>query len=140
MKLDPEGMYSFHYRPVGVGKINQFDRNPLIFILNIDKGLLLGLNIHWIPKIHRAEFISQVNEIMGKTKVVGKKRERQRLLYILLKKPKFKNGMEAVRKYYISHMSAIQEVPRVKWDSVLGIKRFEADIRNKSNGYYKEKK
>ena len=100
--------------------------------------MVLGVNIHWIPKRSRAEFIANVDEIMGKTVGVGKKRERMRLFYTLLRKPKFRVGMEAIRLYYISHMSAIQEIARPKWNIVLGISSKFADIRYKKDGYEKK--
>lgn len=137
MKLNTEGLYNFHYRPVGLGKINQYDRNPLIFILDIQGGIVLGVNLHWIPKAQRNNFVLEVEYIMGKTKTVGKKRERQRLLYTLLKKPLFRAGMQAVRKYYLNHMSALREIPRNSWKNLAAIKGIESDIRHKENSYKK---
>jgi len=133
-----EGMYSFSYKPIGLGKLSVYDRKPLIFILDISGGILLGLNIHWIPRNQRQAFIDNVEEIMGKTVIKANgKRERIKLIYTLLKERRFKNGMQAVRKYYLNHCSAIQEVAKTKWNQVLGIPRYDSDKRLKSNNYQK---
>ena len=131
-----EGMYFFRYKPKGLGRLSVYDANPLIFILDISGGICLGCNLHWIPKIHRANFISNVEDIMGKTILkANKKRERIRLIYQLLKQPKFRNGLQAVRKYFLSNISAIQEIPKTAWLDVLGIPKYQSDKRSKDNGY-----
>lgn len=139
-KLDPEKMYNFKYTPKGLGTLNQYDRSPLIFILDIQGDTLLAVNIHWIEKGKRFQFIEDVKEIMGKTIGAGKRRERIRLFYTMLKKPKFKAGMLAVRRYIVANISNIVEVQKHKWDYVLGISSKWADIRRKENEYKKEKK
>ena len=133
-----EGMYGFSYKPIGLGQLSVYDKKPLIFILDMSGGQLLGCNLHWIAKIHRQSFIDSVTDIMGKTIIkANKKRERIRLIYTLLKQPKFRNGLQAVRRYFISGMTSIEEIPKDKWNNILGISKFQSDKRLKSNEYKK---
>ena len=135
MKLDPESMYSFKYDPKGLGTLPQFDKHPLIFILDIQGKYLLAVNTHWIPKTKRSDFIQDVKDIMGKTVGTGKKRERMRLFYTMLKKPKFRIGEMAIRKYIIANISHMVKVPKTKWDYLLGISKYWEDVRYKDEDY-----
>ncbi|NCP97778.1 hypothetical protein GW796_05995 [archaeon] len=139
MKLNPEKLYNFKYTPKGLGKLEEYDKNPLIFVLDIQEPYLLAVNVHWIPKNHKFKFLEDLQEIMGKTIGRGKKRQRFKLVYTMLKKRPYKAGILAVRKYIIKNITGIKEVPQEKWNYVLGIDRYTADIRRKSNMYKKKK-
>jgi len=135
MNLDYEKMYSFRYKAKGEGTLDKYDKAPLVFILDIQGPYLLAVNIHWIPKQHRQEFINKAEEIIGKTKTVGKKTVRMRLMYQMLKEPKYRVGLEAIRKYLTSNMSAIKSIPKVKWEIVLSIKTYKMRIAKKEDNY-----
>lgn len=135
MRLDPEGLYNFKYTPKGLGTLEKFDHNPLIFVLDIQGDYLLAVNVHWIPKNHKFKFLVDLQDIMGKTVGRGKKKQRFKLIYTMLKKRPYKAGILAVRKYLVKNITGLREVPKEKWDYVLGIDRYTADIRKKANKY-----
>ena len=135
MNLDYEKMYSFRYKAKGEGYLEKYDKAPLIFILDIQGPIILAVNIHWIPKHQRQDFINKAEEIIGKTKTVGKKLVRMRLMYQMLKDPKFRNGLQAIRKYIIKNMSSIKSIPRTKWEIVLSIKTYKMRIAKKEDNY-----
>lgn len=135
MNLDYEKMYSFRYKAKGEGYLDRYDKSPLIFILDIQGDIILGINIHWIPKNQRQDFINRAEEIIGKTQKIGKKYQRMRLMYQMLKEPKFRNGLQAVRKYITSNMTLIKPIPRAKWEIVLDIKKYRMRIAKKNENY-----
>jgi len=135
MNLDYEKMYSFRYRAKGEGTIDKYDRAPLIFILDIQGDSILGLNIHWIPQKLRQDFINKAEDIIGKTKTVGKKHIRMRLMYKMLQEPKYRNGLQAVRRYIIKNISTLRSVPRIKWEIVLSIKTYRMRVATKEKWY-----
>ena len=124
-KLDT--LYSFSYRPVTPKhKLLVWDAKPLIFALDITKDKVLGINLHWVKKVHQQEFLEEVEKIILKSK--GKK-EKIRLTYSLLKKPKFSYALKGIRLYYISRMTHLIIIPKVKWPMVLQYKKFQSKIK-----------
>ena len=121
MKLDYNGLYTFRYLAKGEGQLHVYDKTPLIFILDIRDNNILGCNLHWIKnKDHRLEFFNSVLEIMDKTHTVGKKKERMRLTYQLLQKPKFRSGLQAIRMYYFRGVTRLSNIPETRWTSIMG--------------------
>lgn len=120
MRLDYNKIYYFRYKAIGEGKLHVYDKTPLIFIVDIRPNSILGVNLHWIPKKDREDFFDSVVAIMDKTKTIGKKHERMRLTYELLKKPKFRVGLQGLRMYYVSGMSYIKEIDEAQWNIVIG--------------------
>jgi hypothetical protein len=123
MRLD--SLYNFRYEDPKT-KPHVWDRNPVVFILDITKKSMLGVNIHWIPKDYRADFIDEIASIITKSK---SKHEKARLTYMLLKKPKYKRALLGIRRYIISRMKGVTEIPKKKWDKVLEKKRWKPDIK-----------
>lgn len=133
-----EGLYSFIYDPKGKGILKVYDRRPLIFILAKVGGIILGLNLHWIARNERTRFVDSVIEIMNQTeKGKGGKSKRLRLVYSMLKQPKFRSGLNAIRKYYVSRCSSITEIPKKKWTLILKLDKYDSDKRMKVNDYKK---
>jgi hypothetical protein len=130
MQLNYNGLYSFHYKPK-TQNLSIYDRCPLVFLLDINSKSWLAINMHWIPKTYRDEFIVEVKAIMAKTLLVGKKRERCRLTYILLKQPKYKRALLGIRRYLFSNISKLHSIPEARWDSVLTIKKYRASYVTK---------
>lgn len=135
MRINPEGMYNFKYDPKGLGVLHKYDMNPVIFILDIQGPYLLAVNVHWIPSKDRADFILDLQKAMGKTTGKGRRRERFRLVYKLLKQGRYHKGYVAIRKYIKTRMLALQEIPRDKWYHVMGVSKYSADVRFKANDY-----
>lgn len=112
MKLNYNNLYTFRYNPISLGKIEVFDKTPVIVLLNIDRDSILAVNFHWIqPKHERLEFFYNVMDIIQNNISEAKKQQRYRLTYELLKKPKYRQGLQAIRMYYLSGITALKMVP-----------------------------
>lgn len=126
MRINYNGLYYFHYKPTT--NVHLYDKHPLIFVLDMNSRSILGVNIHWIPKHYREEFIEQVEDIMSQTIQIGQKRQRARLTYQLLKQSKYKIALQGIRRYIVSSITKIEPIPEKKWDKVLKKKKYKAKI------------
>jgi hypothetical protein len=139
MKIDYNKVYSFRYKAIGEGTLPVYDKTPLIFIIDIRPDSILGLNMHWIAKPHRIELYENIMDVMKKTNTVGRKKERMRLTYNLLRKPKFRTGLEGLRMYYMSGITQMKELTPEQMAVILGRygRYFEYRMRKvyKKNNY-----
>lgn len=127
MKIKLDSLYSFNYRPITPKhRLLVWDAKPLIFALDIGPRMILGINLHWIKKMHQQEFLDEIHKIILKSKG---KRDKIRLTYTLLKKPKFRYALEGIRLYYSSRISHLTFIPERKWHQVLNYKKFDAKIK-----------
>lgn len=123
MQLKFNRLYYFRYKAIGEGKLHVYDKTPLMFILDIRPTSILGLNLHWIPAKQRSDFFEEIREIMSKTHMVNKKRERMRLTYQLLLTPKYRLGLQAIRMYYITGMTQVKDVPEPQWNIIFKVQK-----------------
>lgn len=136
MKLEYNKLYMFRYKAIGEGQLHVYDKTPLMFILDIRPTSLLCINLHWIPPKQRPDFFAEIRDIMSKTHMVHKKRERMRLTYKLLLKPKYRLGLQAIRMYYLTGMSQIKNIPEVQWNIIfMSGRSFRMRKVYKSNDY-----
>ncbi len=127
MKINLNSLYMFNYRPITPKqKLLIWDAKPLIFALDVNSKMMLAVNLHWIKKYHQQEFIEEIQKIVFKSK---QKRERIRLTYTLLKRPKFKYALEGIRLYYISRITHFSYIPEHRWNLVLKYKKYDAKIK-----------
>jgi hypothetical protein len=138
MRLDYNKLYHFRYKAKGEGQLHVYDKVPIIFIIDVrPNNSILAVNFHWIPFRIRRKFFDAVREIMDKTEMVGKKVERMRLTYELLKKPEYRTGLQAIRMYYVQNMTAVKVIPEATWNLVFGygIKEYRMRKVYKRTGY-----
>ena len=85
VKLQYKNIYFFRYKAKGEGKLHVYDQAPLVIFLDIRRNDALGINIHWIPRNKRQQFIDLVLELSEK--VIQKKivRYLPRLYYLQVK-------------------------------------------------------
>lgn len=43
-------------------KTQTYDRTPLIFVLGVSRGYVLGINFHWLPLAHRLYLIKHIKD------------------------------------------------------------------------------
>jgi hypothetical protein len=127
MKFLQDQLYSFKYRPITPKQILKvWDAKPLMFALDISPTKILGINLHWIKVQHQQEFLDEIQKILLKSK--GNK-DKIRLTYLLLKKPKFRYAIEGIRLYYASRITNLQAIPESKWSLVLKYKKYKEKIK-----------
>jgi hypothetical protein len=127
-KFNYNSIYFFRYNNPKT-KPHIWDKAPLVMPLYVARGMMLGLNIHWIPAGLRAQFINLVLELGEKTKKTGQWKKLPRLLYDMLKNGRFRFAIMGIRKYYVSRITNIQEIPPSLWDKL-----------NPSSGTFKARK
>lgn len=127
-KFNYSSIYFFRYNNPKT-KPNIWDKAPLVMPLYVSKGMLLALNIHWIPTGMRLKFIALLVELGEKVKKTGQWKKLPRLFYDMIKNGRFKFAIMGIRKYYISRITNIQEIPPELWDKL-----------DPSSGRYKARK
>jgi len=133
-KISHSSMYYFRYvHPAGEGKLNVFDKAPLVIPLDWNRKSMLAVNVHWLPRGTRMKLIQQVLAVAEQRRN-GKKLPK--LLYSMVKyDPNFRFAMQAIRRYHIGRITNWTEIPPEKWEHALGVTRFRARKAYKAKGY-----
>lgn len=119
-------LYSFYYKPITPKhKLIKWDARPLIYVLDNRKGMILGVNIHWIKPIHQQEFIEEVEQIIQKSRL---QREKIRMTYMLIKR-KYRYALDGIRLYYIKQISQMNQIPKEKWPQVLHYRKYQMKLK-----------
>lgn len=113
----PGRLYHYIYDPKHKETLPYYDKFPLMLFLEpVDNKSVYGLNLHYLPILHRAQFFSKLLEF--KNNKAYDKYTKLQLSYELLKnsskhaafKPTFK-------RYLLSHIrSNIMEIPAEYWE------------------------
>jgi len=141
-KLKDNAIYFFRYKnPAGKGKLKVWDTAPLVIPLDVTRKSLLAVNLHWIPKNQRADFVDFLLKYFATGKLGGKRMKRSKLYYGFIKSGKVRWAMVAIRRYHISRITNMVEVKKEDWDKVLGKRRYKARfaydnfIKNLTRGF-----
>ena len=119
-------LYHFRYDPVTRDKLSYFDKSPMILSLGQDKkGLEIGLNLNFLPKVARYWMVGQIFKIYEKFIINATKgnnwrrasdQEEVQLDYKLLEANLGKWGLgHCVRRYYLNKMSEIAVICYEDW-------------------------
>jgi hypothetical protein len=122
-----------------MGKLDVFDKSPLVVPLGISIGYLIGINLHWIEKTERKKFFKFA--YLRYQKAISKITSKSALakfpfvLYTEMKKLKtFQKGLGAIRKYIISRITSLIEVPESEYPNIFTTK-YRARFAYKDKGY-----
>ena len=129
-KLKDNSIYFFRYKnPAGKGRLKVWDTAPLIIPLDITSKSLLAVNLHWIPNNQRADFVDFLLKYFAAARSGGKRYKRTKLYYSFIKSGRVKWALVAIRRYHLSRITNLQEVPKDMWDKVLGKRKFKAKFQ-----------
>lgn len=130
-RIQGNKIYFFRYKnPATRGKgLEVWDTAPLVIPLDVTGKSLLAVNLHWIPSQYRHQFVAFLFEYFKKSKMGGKKFKRTRLYYNFVKKGKVMWALVAIRRYHISRISQLQEVPKDKWDKMLKLRKYRGKFK-----------
>lgn len=114
MKITLDNIYYFKYSdPITKPKI--WDLMPVVIPLMVNSKHLLAINLHFIPTAFRTKFIQTIYHAAETIQEPRKKaRMKLRLTYEMLKNGPYKYALQGIRKYLISRMSNIQEIPMIQ--------------------------
>lgn len=113
-------MYLFVYDAKNKATLPFFDKYPLVFPIEFYSNGFLGLNLHYLPPLARANLLNSLkatannNKYDDTTKLV--------LSYEILKlhSIKFQGYQSCIKRYLFSHMrSSFQQVEASDWDKAV---------------------
>lgn len=129
MSLKFTSIYAFRYNNPSTKNLPVWDRAPLVIFFGITKTSAIGINIHWIPAPFRKQFIGMLLEAAERITKGKKTKIIPRFYYDMLKNSKFAFARKAVRRYHVSRITSIQELPPELWQKI-----------NPSSGKFKPRK
>lgn len=117
--IEPGRMYLFNYDAKLKDVLPYWDRFPLIFPFSVESDHFLGINLHYLPLIYRAQLMDALYDITNNKKF--DKSTKLKISYELLKNTaKFKNFKPCVKMYLNGHVkSNFLLVPSDEWDIAL---------------------
>lgn len=127
-RLEYDKIYYFRYDNPSTKNLKVWDKAPLVIALDITPKSLLAINVHWVPPKVRPLFIEFLVQYFKDAKRPGTRRKALRLWYGRMKSnAALRPFLVALRRYHISRIKNLQEIPKEKWDAVHKNK-FKANI------------
>lgn len=120
-------MFMFFYDPKMALELPYFDRFPLVIPIEFYKDGFLGVNLHYLPPLHRAKLLDAMLNIMGKQYI----NERKRLFMsyeILRGYSRTRMFQPCLKRYLYTHVrSRFYQVEPENWQIavLLPTERFE---------------
>lgn len=119
MVMKPGHMYTYLYDAKWKDKLPYWDKFPLIFCIDLYKDGWLGMNLHYLPILARAEFMRKLLAITNNE--TFNERTRLKLSYEMLKKStKFKEFWPCLKRYLAGQVrSNILRINSTEWEPML---------------------
>lgn len=102
----------FKYRPSEKTKF--FDQYPLIIVLGFNKGVIQGLNLHYVPPIDRIKLILLMNSLIYNQKEQDIQKVRVKILSLLNKKIFAKYVGTIVNNYTLQNIQGKPKITNAK--------------------------
>lgn len=125
-------LYFFRYNNPATPNLPVWDKAPLVIPLEVKGNSMLGVNIHWIPREQRREFMEFLIEYFGVNDSNTLRRKKVRILYESLKRGKVRWALVAIRRYHINRITSMREVPKDRWDRVLKLPQYKSKLQYQS--------
>jgi hypothetical protein len=118
-KTDIGRMYHFFYDPKTKETLPYYDKFPLIFVVERYDDGFLGINLHYLPPLYRAQLMDALYSIEITQNAPDAKK--LKLSYNILKSAsKFKYFKPCVKRYLFSQVrSRYLYIPETEWDIAL---------------------
>lgn len=127
VKPTPGKLVMFQYDAKHKDTLPYWDKFPVVFPLELYKDSYLGINLHYLPPVHRIRLLDALYETANNEKY--DKTTKLRISYQILKSAaKFRYFKPCIKQYLYSHIkSQLVEVPADEWDYVvfLPLARFQ---------------
>lgn len=109
-------LFMFVYDPKLKKQLPYYDRFPMIFVLEVRGGSLLGLNMHYLPINRRLRLFNRLIELLNDDNM--DENTRLRLSYIAIKdSSKFQSALSLIREYKAKYIrSKLLEVQPQDWE------------------------
>lgn len=112
-------MYLFEYDPKHKKTLPYYDIYPLIFPIDFYPDGFLGINMHYLPPIARAQLMDSLYSLLNNTRFDA--RTKLNISYQILKgASKYHYFKPCVKRYLYSHVSSrFMKIQPIEWDFVL---------------------
>lgn len=112
-------MFMFVYDPKLREQLPFYDRFPMIFIIEFRRDGFLGINLHYLPHVLRAQLYNTLTVLLNDTSMNDN--TRLRLSYQAIKNAtKFHNALPLIREYKAKYIrSKVLEVHPRDWEIAL---------------------
>lgn len=117
--VEPGKMYMFVYDPKYKETLPYYDRFPLIFPIDVSGGYILGLNLHYLGYMQRAQLMDALYTLTNDTTLNAD--TKLKISYEVLKgSAQFKLFKPCVKKYLLTHVrSKFLPIDANEWDMAL---------------------
>lgn len=137
-------MYMYSYDPKTKDTMPYYDRFPLILSVSPAPKGFYGINLHYLPPMHRAVLLDKLMEVATNRRFND--RTRLRLTYELLSSTqKFEEFKPCFKRYLTKHiMSRVVEVHPSDWETAIFLpteqfkKKSRFQVWNESKRKYKQ--
>lgn len=123
----PGKLLMYQYDAKHKDTLPYWDKFPVVFPLNLYKDSFLGLNLHYLPPVHRIRLLDALYETLNNERYDDT--TKMQISYkILNTSAKFTYFKPCIKKYLYSQLrSKLVEIPIDEWDyvSFLPIARFQ---------------
>lgn len=129
----PGKMIMYQYDAKHKDTLPYWDKFPVVLPLNLYNDSFLGLNLHYLPPVHRIRLLDVLYETVNNDKFDATTKM-QVSYQILNQAAKFRYFKPCVKKYLYSHVkSNIIEIPVPEWDYTvfLPLARFQKATERK---------
>lgn len=117
--INPGSMYMFSYDPKTKNKLPYFDRFPLVFPFDSTGDGFMGINLHYLPQVLRAQLMDKLYDLVSNERY--DETTRLRMSYGLLNSArKYRYFKPCVKRYLYSHVqSSFVYIYPSEWDMAL---------------------
>ena len=122
-------LYFFRYKNPATKGLKVWDTAPLVIPLDVTSKSLLAVNIHWLKAAHRGEFVEYLMKYFSQQKIGKKRIKRTKLYYNFIKAGKLKWALIAIRRYHISRITGMKEIPKDEWGQILTTRSYRAKFK-----------
>lgn len=127
----PGKMLMYQYDAKHKDTLPYWDKFPVMLPLELYKDSMLGINLHYLPPIHRVRLMDALYETLNNDKY-DKTTKMKASYRILNASSKFAYFKPCIKKYLFSHVkSQLIEIPIEEWDYVtfLPLARFTSSTQ-----------
>jgi hypothetical protein len=109
-------MYCYYYNPKHSKTLPYYDEFPLIFVVDINKGGFLGINLHYVSPRDRLLIMESLSTIVN-DKRYGKNAKLALSYSVLQKISKYNIIKPCLKRYLVSHVrSNFMQIDANEWD------------------------
>lgn len=113
--LKYSSIFYFRYLNPSTKNIQIWDTAPIVIPLLITARHMLAINLHWIRPQLRNKFITLALKLSQRAHLTMSEKTLPRVYLNTIKNSNLKFGMQAIRRYHLSRIAQLHEIPPNLW-------------------------